>query len=482
MARITGDSLIKNDLALRAWLDLGTKERAAAGTLAQKTRRLYDGTGFYLLDAAGKKPGWRLEYKAWSDKQGRMADNMVSLGTYPAVSLAVAREKVKPLRDEVARGEDPAKARAAAADRARAQDARARADMERLAQGLAPVGSFQDVAEALHADKLLVKEWQATHAADFLRIIKRNFSLLCARQLASITEEDLKAALDVYTAQGKHATAKDMLEMSGQIFTMGRKLGHCKHNIAADLKDYIQRPATKHHPKIKDQNRLGDLVKAIRAHEAKVIAAACMLQVMLFQRSSNTVGIRWADIDVNTRCLKIEAGRVKLKAEQKERFEFHIVPLPKQALRLLMEMHKITGHNEYVFVARRDGKDQPINRRTMLSAFREMGFGREEMNSHGLRGTAFTAIASHIPGDYKEEVEANLAHVYGGNMGATYNEAEYVEKRRPMLQLWADHLDALADGSWQKAEQEKAEAAFKALQEEFGTVPDFTRPALRLAA
>ena len=70
--------------------------------------------------------------------------------------------------------------------------------------------------------------------------------------------------------------------------------------------------------------------------------------------------------------------------------------------------------------------------------------------------------------EWDDEIEANLAHVYGGAQGATYNKAAYVEKRRPMLQAYADHLDAVAAGTWQAEQQEKAEQSLRDLQAEFG--------------
>ena len=477
MSRIIGSDLIKDDKTLQAWLARRVKGAEADGSPIGKTRRLYDGSGFFLLDQVGKAPGWRLEYKAWSAQKGRMASNMVSLGTYPKVSLAVAREKVPALRDQVARGDDPAKARAAAQASAKAQDTNARENMARAACGLAPVGSFMDVAQAVHDKRLASGKWQERYAREYMRVIKSNMGALHERALSSITEEDLKACVDPYIAAGKLNTAAYMLEYADAIFVEGRLLGRCKHNIAADLKGYVIRPAPKSHPAIKNQSRIGELVRALRASDATVTAAACMLQLMLFQRSTNTVGMKWADIDWTARVWRIGSGEMKMRAAQKKVIECHSVPLPKQALQLLWNLRSVTGQHKHVFMMRADGVDAGIARGTMLKHFRALGFMPEEMNAHGLRGTAFSAIESHIDEDFTKEVEANLAHVYGGPQGATYNKAEYIEKRRPALQAWADHLDALADGTWEKAQQEKAEAALEALRVEFGAAPAFLKAA-----
>jgi len=473
-AKIVGEKLIASDLAVRNFLDANAKDRAAAlaqGTKVPKVARLPDGNGLTLVDILGNKPVWRFEYRMPCADTGRMLDKGLSLGTYPAVLLAVARVKVQPLRDAVALGNDPSDERKAKREAAKAADAHARTNQQRIADGLAPLapaGSLEDVAVSLHKKETDAGNWGVQHGEYVLDVVRRNYEAIKHKHMAAITEEDLKACIDPYVTVGKLITAKDMLDFAKKIFVHARLQKVCKHNIAADLDGYVKRPASKNHPQLKDQSRLGELVCAARDSTRTIAAAALQMQIMLFQRPANTCGMRWADIDFAARVWRIPAEQMKLKPAQRARFDFHIVPLPKQALRLLLTLREITGHLEHVFVARTDGRDEPIATATLLYALRDCGFTEEEINSHGTRGTASTAIRDHIPGQWDDEIEANLAHVYGGAQGATYNKAAYVEKRRPMLQAYADHLDAVAAGTWQAEQQEKAEQSLRDLQAEFG--------------
>lgn len=474
MARIAKHHLISSDAAILGFLGQRAKGNAT------KVRRLGDGNGLSLVDIEGAKPGWRFEYRALCPDALKMKPYMLSLGTYPNVRLAQARELAQALRDQIAAGKNPAEERKAARMAQEAAAKQAAEDQERIGQGKAPAGSFEDVAVSLHDEMVRNGAWGERHAEDFLRIIRRNFKAICFTRMARITEADLKACLDAYTAQGKHNTAKDMLEFARQIYKHARKTGPKLHNIAAELSEdgYVTRPQVKSHPLIKDRSRLGELVNAARAHMEKSPkkAVALLLQIMLFQRSTNTAEMRWADLDAGLTEWRIPADQIKLRKAQQGRFEFHTVPLPKQARRLLWTLRAERGNSEYVFTL--DDGTGHICRRALLDTLRTLGFSADEITPHGLRATAQTAINNMTGGALNSAIEANLAHVYGGNLGATYNQADYVEQRREMLQTWADHLDALADGTWAKAEAERIAAQEAALAAEMAGV---VRPLVRAA-
>ena len=82
----------------------------------------------------------------------------------------------------------------------------------------------------------------------------------------------------------------------------------------------------------------------------------------------------------------------------------------------------------------------------ILSALRRMGFPKDEMTGHGFRAMARTLLAERL-GFEDVAIEAQLAHAVRDALGRAYNRTEYVERRREMMQAWADYLQTLKDGA-----------------------------------
>jgi len=107
----------------------------------------------------------------------------------------------------------------------------------------------------------------------------------------------------------------------------------------------------------------------------------------------------------------------------------HLVPLPAQA----------------VFPSLLTG-ERPMSDNTVNTALRRMSFDNTEMTAHGFRAMARTIMVEQMDVE-PEVIEAQLAHGKSGPLGAAYDRAEFVVKRRKMMQLWADHLDELRQGA-----------------------------------
>jgi integrase len=73
-----------------------------------------------------------------------------------------------------------------------------------------------------------------------------------------------------------------------------------------------------------------------------------------------------------------------------------------------------------------------------------MGFEKEQMTAHGFRAMASTILNDH--GWPSDAIERQLAHVEQNSVRAAYNHAEYLDKRREMMQWYADWLDKLTRG------------------------------------
>jgi integrase len=141
----------------------------------------------------------------------------------------------------------------------------------------------------------------------------------------------------------------------------------------------------------------------------------------------------------------VPAIRMKRELRQKLHGAPHLVPLPKQAVAVLHELHALTGHAKMVFRGERH-HDRAMSENTINAALRAMGFSADEVTGHGFRATARTMLQERLDFD-PDVIEAQLAHAVRDNFGRAYNRTEFIEQRRKMLQAWANYLDELRRGA-----------------------------------
>ena len=121
----------------------------------------------------------------------------------------------------------------------------------------------------------------------------------------------------------------------------------------------------------------------------------------------------------------------------------HIVPLSRQAVAILRELHPLTGAGRYVFPSARTTA-RPMSEVAVLAALRRMSYSRDEMTGHGFRTMASTLL--NELGWSADAIERQLAHAERDGVRDAYNRAEYLSERKRMMQSWADYLDSLAVG------------------------------------
>jgi integrase len=122
----------------------------------------------------------------------------------------------------------------------------------------------------------------------------------------------------------------------------------------------------------------------------------------------------------------------------------HIVPLSRQALDILWEIHSLTGHGRYVFPSPRTDS-RPMSSNAILSALRRMGYAKDEMSGHGFRSMASTLLNEQ--GWNRDAIEPQLAHAERNSVRAAYNYAEFMPERKKMMQAWADYLEGIKSGA-----------------------------------
>jgi integrase len=377
-------------------------------------RRLFDALGLYLEISPAGGRWWRFKYR-FGGKEKRL-----SLGVYPDVSLAHAREARDATRRQLAAGIDPSTAR---------QEAR------REAAGRT-VNSFEAVAREWYAKQ--AHTWVPSHAADVLRRLESNlFPELGGEPIAEITGPMLLAAVRKIEHRGAHDLAHRVLQVASQIFRYGVATGQCERDPAPDLRGALT-PHKGRHQAAVTPDELPALLRAIEGYEElgdKLTGYALRLLALTFVRTGELIEATWEEIDLDGATWIVPAERMKMKTE-------HVVPLSRQAVALLRDLKAIGGGSRYVFPGR--NPDKPISNNTMLFALYRLGY-KGKMTGHGFRAVASTIL--NEAGFRPDVIERQLAHCERNDIRGAYNRAEYLPERRAMMQQWADMLDRLAKGA-----------------------------------
>ena len=372
-----------------------------------KQQRVSDGNGLYLLVTPNGKKNWRFRYFI----QGR--ENMLSLGAYPQVSLKEARERCAAVRKQVSDGIDPS--------------------VEKKAKIQSQQTTFEKVAlEWLENQKAV---WSPGYVKMTTKRLENNiFPFLGNRPISEITPPELLVVLRKIEARGAVNQAHNVREICSRVFRYAIATSRAERDTAADLhgalKAFIQKPR----PAITEPKKIGGLMRAMDDFDGTfIVKCGLQLLALTFLRPSEVRCGVWSEIDFEEKLWCIPAERMKMRRE-------HLVPLSEQALALLQELHKLTGHAELMFPGLRSPKT-PISDATFLAALRRMGYGKDEMCPHGFRSMASTLLNEQ--GYPADAIEKQLAHNPRNKIRGIYNRAEYLPERRRIMQEWANYLDEL---------------------------------------
>lgn len=387
-----------------------------------KPRRLADGGGLYLEIAPAGGKWWRYKYR-FDGKEKRL-----SLGTYPDTGLAEARERHAAARKLLAAGVDPSASRKAAKA----------AGIERAAN------SFEAIAREWLA--LQEPAWAASHHdKQKARLENHVFPGIGSMPIASVGVADLRPILDRMTKAGTTEQAHRVMAAVGSVFQFAVATERAERNPAADLRAAMPPRKKRNFATITDPQAVGALLRAIDGYRGEATTrAALKLAPLTFVRPGELRGARWEEIELDHRDgprWVIPPARRKLRKAAKESptTEPHIVPLSRQAVAVLRDLHPLTSHREHVFPGVRHPK-RCMSENTVNAALRTLGYTGDVMVGHGFRHMASTLL--NELGFNSDAIERQLAHK-GQGVRAVYNQAKHLPERQRMMQEWADYLDAL---------------------------------------
>jgi integrase len=379
--------------------------------------KLTDGGGLFLLVQPNGSKYWRLSYR-FAGKQKTLA-----LGVYPDVSLSDARARRDEARKLLANDIDPGAVKQA----------------QKTAKGEQAANSFEVIAREWFARHS--PNWKENHSSKIIaRLEKDVFPWIGARPVADVTAPELLAVIRRIESRGALETAHRTLANCGQIFRYAVATGRALRDPSGDLRGALPPvKRDKHFAAITDLQKVGELMRDIDGYQGSyIVRCAFRLSPLLFVRPGELRKMEWKDVDLDA----AEWNYFVTKTETQ-----HIVPLARQAVEMLRELHPLTGHGKYVFHGERD-HDRPMSDNAIRSALRRMGWGNDEMTPHGFRAMASTILDNM---GYKQEwLERQLAHEEANKIKAAYKRdmwRMYLPERTAMMQSWADYLDTLKKGA-----------------------------------
>jgi integrase len=380
-----------------------------------KPYKLAAGHGLCLFVMPDGARYWRYRYRF----AGR--EKMVSVGVYPAVTLKQAQERAEQARALVRSGADPAEDR-------REKKLALRLNVER---------TFG------HAAQLWIEHntprWRPTTIEKVRQYLDKDLlPPLGRRPLANVTPIELGAVVEKIEARKALNVAKKTRQWLSAIFQFAIAKGLTSANPAEHLGAVAApSPETQNHAHL-GLDELPDFLRALDTYPGSPLTkGATLLALWTANRPGVIRTLRWAEIDLDAALWTIPKGREGMK-----RGYTHLTPLPRQAVALLRDLHRMTGTYEHVFIGRNDPR-KPMSDGAVAAMLKGLGYGGKQ-TAHGFRHLVSTALNER--GFNPDWVERQLAHGDPDEIRGTYNKAHYLDQRRKMMQAWADTLDEIKAG------------------------------------
>ena len=372
-----------------------------------KPKKYFDEKGLYILVSPNGGKWWRIKYRIHGKEK------LLSLGTYPEVGLAQARENRDELRKQIAKNIDPSTHR--------------KYQKELLQKK--KENSFETVAREWLAKKSQI--WAKTHLSRNISRLERDiFPKLGKRSVDEITPHELLNTIRIIEERGAVESAHRTLSLCSQIFRYAVQTARALKNPTSELRGALASVEKRHLTALtspKDALNLMGLIHQYQGHP--IVCSALKLAPLVFVRPGELRTALWKDIDFEKKEWRFFISKTKTD---------HIVPLAEQAITILQELSTHSRSSSYVFPnARSIGK--PMSENAILNALRSLGIPKDQMTGHGFRAMARTLLDEEL-GFRVDIIEHQLAHSVRDPLGRAYNRTSFLEERKKMMQSWANWL------------------------------------------
>jgi len=400
-----------SDVTLKA-----KKHKDESGNVRIAPYKLYDELGLYVQVTASGGKWWRFKYRYIGKEK------LLSLGTYPEVSLADARSRRDDARKLLAQNPpvDPSEVK--------------------KSQKQALYGKHENTFEAIArewAESYFVHKSESHKERTLRRLEVYAFPWLGNKPIADITAPEVLQVVKRPQNQSKLETAHRTLQAIGQVFRYAVQNGKAISDVTSDLRGALPSPEVKHMASFTEPKQVAELLRAIDAFQGSfTVECALRLAPLVFTRPSELRRAKWADIDLDACEWSYIVSKTKTN---------HIVPLSTQAVRILREIHPLSGRGEFVFQGGHDPQ-KPMSEAAINAALKRMGYDTQtEITGHGFRAMARTILHERLNID-PAIIEHQLAHKVPDALGQAYNRTKFIDQRKVMMQQWADYLDELKAG------------------------------------
>ncbi|ENA36114.1 hypothetical protein HMPREF1487_05479 [Pseudomonas sp. HPB0071] len=375
--------------------------------------RELDGKGLYFRVKQNGQKSWELRYKKPDGKW-----SWLGLGGYPEVSGSLARQKSAELQADAAAGNNPF--------------------ISKQARKASELQAATNTFESLMREWVDIRKagWAPNTAARTIGALELHvLPVFGKRPYVEILPVEWMEFFRVMERKGIIEQVKRVRRSCKEIYDLARVTGRAVHNPLEGLSRFLQTKTAENYAHVSPAE-LPALLRAVFTYpHATDVRLGLRLLCLTAVRPSELREARWDEFDLSAKLWTIPADRMKKRRP-------HTVPLSRQAIEALQELHVYTGRYPLLFPGRND-RTQPRSNMVFNMALRRMGYeGRQ--TGHGFRHIASTALREH--GFPKDHVEMQLSHVEDGVSGV-YNKAQYLEQRAVMMQWYADHLDKLAAGN-----------------------------------
>lgn len=390
-----------------------------------------DGGGLYLRVRPTGTKSWIFRYT----NRGNDKREKITLGPYPALSLAKAREEKHKFLRMLAEGVDP---------------------KEQLSILLAKknnVNTLENVVRVwLDAYAVRKSLSEDTKNKQLRKFENHLFPKFKDKAIEQITLRDLKDALNVIYDHSPDNAQRIRASLI-QVYSYAVQHGYIQTNIARDLEDMDLSARKNHRATFRSLDLIPQLIRRIKADSGNPLTKLCLLLGLhTFLRSSEIRFARWNEIDFEAEIWRIPPRRRLIKgvkhsdrgAKMKEE---HLVPLSKQSIEILEQVYKYSGDCDFVFPSP-NNKHIFISENTPNDALRRMGYAKEEISFHGFRALARSALGE-MSIFSRDALEKQMSHQERNEtVGAYTHIAEYLEEREKIMQVWSDWLSVIENGDY----------------------------------
>lgn len=373
-----------------------------------KEYSLADGNGLYLRIKPNGAKLWIFNYIHPTTKKRKN----ISLGAFPDITLASAREKTREMRQLVAEGVDPKTHR----------------DNQRFNAQIAQSHTLRAIAE----EWFEVKKHDVSD--DYADDIWRSLELHVFPNLGNMPVSELSAPTVIQTlrpieAKGALETVRRVCQRLNEVMTYAHHCGKVEVNRLEKISKAFKKPKADHMSTIRP-DELNDLMQAMSLANIK-LATRCAFEFQLhtLTRPVECAAAEWSEIDFENKLWIISKNKMKMKRD-------HKIPLSDASIQLLNFMKPISYGQRYVFPSSKS-VDQHMNSQSVNAALKRAGM-KGKLVSHGMRSIGSTALNEQ--GFNKDAIELCLAHVDKNTIRDIYNNAEYLQERCKIMEWWSNFI------------------------------------------